>query len=472
MKNYLGQALWLTLLVLLFLAALSLLPPGITLNGVTLRKMDIFLDIRESEPTPVPADSTTIHPDTLAETALLSLFDSLGRVRPADASLFGKIVEDYTPDQQGLSRFFDAVDAIRTKEQTVRVAFFGDSFIEGDILLGDLRDTLQTLWGGNGVGYVPITSEVARFKRTLTHEYSNWKPYSIVKNFKSGQPFGINGFVYRPKAQASVRYEGADYFKHTRRWTQVRLFYRSDTTVTFTWQMAEMSPQTDSLPATGGQLGIWLGKPNTASTRTFDFQISQPDSNLLVYGATLESGPGIYLDNFSVRGNTGGRLKLINPILARQFDAVQQYQLIVVQLGLNAATPSLDNIGWYEYELDQTFQHIRKCFPETPVLIVSVADRGGKIDGNKTTLPSVPVIATMQRELARKHGFLFFDLFHAMGGPGSMIRYADEYHPPLANLDYTHLTHYGGSIMGYMFTDLFLREQEQYRQKKKQQPAY
>ena len=473
MKNYLSQTLVLSFVVLLLLSLLSLVPEGTKVAGFELRRMDIFSDIRRSPADSVATDSLatldTLKKDTIP--VVQSLFDTMGWVRAVSPDVFGSIIEDYTPEQTGLDRFYEAIDDIRTKNRTVRVAVFGDSFIEGDILLGDLRDTLQTLWGGKGVGYVPITSVVARFKRTLVHRYENWKPYSIVKNFRSGQPFGINGFVYQPRPGAAVEYEGARYFKHTRRWTRLRLFYKADTTNHFVWQFNEPVPILDSLSDTQGALGVWSCPPGQGSMYKFAFRVDEPNSNLLFYGATLESGPGIYLDNFSVRGNTGGRLKLIRSGLARQFDAVQQYELIIVQLGLNAVTSKLDNIGWYEAELDQTFRHLRRCFPEKPILVISVPDRGGKVEGELGTLKSVPVIANMQRELARKHGFLFYDLFNGMGGSGSMIEYAERKQPPMANRDYTHLTHYGGKILGYQFADLFVREQQRYREKLQNQPS-
>lgn len=467
MKNDLGQTLGLTVLLLVFLIGLSLVPEGLNLAGFPLKKMDIFSDIRQ----PVvgvpetPAIDTTLLPlDTLAWVAGTDSLqaDSLRLIPEVDSALFGKIIEDYTPDQKGLNSFFAAIDSIQSKKRTVRVAFFGDSFVEGDILLGDLRDTLQTLWGGNGVGYVPITSEVARFKRTLVHRYEHWDTYSIVKNHNSNLPFGINGFVYRPLPAAFVHYEGAGYFHHTWGWSQFRLFYQSANNAPFVWQNLDLPPQPDSLKGRPGKLGVWAWKQPNQPTRAFAFRIDRPDSTLLVYGASLESGPGFYLDNFSVRGNTGGRLKLISPELAQQFDAFQHYDLIVVQLGLNAALPNLNNIRWYRAELDQTFSHLRKCFPGKPVLVLSVADRSGKTDGILATLPSVPAIAAMQRELARQHGFLFYDLFHGMGGPGSMIRFATQ-KPSLANKDYTHLTHEGGKAVGHMLANLILEAQSLYR---------
>lgn len=468
MKNYLGQTLGLALLVLAMLIGLSLLPGEISLAGLSLRKMDIFSDIRTpaselAAPDTLLTDSTLLALDTLAVSSSLDSTgrDSLGLWPAVDSSSFGQVFEDYTSEQEGLARFFSAVDSIRSYGRTVRVAIFGDSFIEGDILVGDLRDTLQSRWGGDGVGFVPITSEVARFKRTLVHRYEKWNTFSIVKNHGSRAAFGINGFVYTPQHLAFVHYEGADYFKHTRRWTQFRLFYECQNESSFVWQNQDAAPQTERLPAQPDRLGIWAWSQRQAGIRAFALRFEQPDSSLLVYGASLESGPGIYLDNFSVRGNTGGRLRLIEPALVRQFDAYQHYDLVVVQLGTNAVTTKMDNIRWYKAELEQTFAHLRRCFPGKPILLISVADRAGKIDGELITLPSVLAITAMQRELARQYGFLFYDLFHGMGGRGTMLRFASQ-KPALANKDYTHLTHEGGKVLGHLFAKLFLDAQSAY----------
>ncbi len=165
-----------------------------------------------------------------------------------------------------------------------------------------------------------------------------------------------------------------------------------------------------------------------------------------------------------MRGNSGGPLKLLKPDFIRQFDAYRNYDLVVIQVGLNAVTNSLNNIRWYEAELDRTFSHLRSCFPGKPILVVSVGDRAGKNGTDLATMRGVPAIVAMQRTLARKHGFLFFDLFHGMGGPGTMVQMA-QHKPRLANTDYTHLTHEGGRVIGYMFARLFLDEQMRWREK-------
>lgn len=476
-KNQTGQVLLFCLLLLLLLTALSTLPAGTNLFYFELRAMDIYADVREVAPSKKNQETSPIHPtkeeaDLPIDTALTSTPTQEEEVLPPimppkDSTLYGKIVEDYTPNQNGLGRFFAAVDSI-SLGRTVRMAWYGDSFVEGDILVGDLRDTLQSLWGGAGVGFVPITSEVAQFKRSLKHRFKGWKAFSIVKKSDARPRLGLNGYAYKPNPEATVQYEGANYFKHTQRWHQVRLFYTASQPSTVVYQAEQGAVQSEKLQAKPNLLSHWKWAASDWGTSAFSMQFPET-TDLIVYGATLESGPGIYLDNFSVRGNSGGPLKLLDPDFLQQFDAVQQYDLIILQVGLNAVTNSLNNVRWYEAELDRTLVHLKKCFPGKPILLISVGDRGGKkTSGEIETMRGVPAIVHMQRNLARKHGLLFYDLFWGMGGPGTMFRFS-VHHPRLANTDYTHLTHDGGKVVGHQFARLFAQEQAKWRTKRKPQ---
>ena len=60
-----------------------------------------------------------------------------------------RIEKFYAEENNSLDRLYDKL--LAGKEQ-VRVAFMGDSFVEGDILTADLRELLQDTFSGGGVG--------------------------------------------------------------------------------------------------------------------------------------------------------------------------------------------------------------------------------------------------------------------------------------------------------------------------------
>ena len=67
--------------------------------------------------------------------------------------------DEMTPPDP-LTRFYDALLRLREEpDQTkVRIAYFGDSMIEGDLVTQTLRHQMQEIFGGQGVGFVPTTS--------------------------------------------------------------------------------------------------------------------------------------------------------------------------------------------------------------------------------------------------------------------------------------------------------------------------
>jgi lysophospholipase L1-like esterase len=466
MKNYLGQTLGLTLLVMLFLTLLSSRECTLFEHNLMLQPVDIYSDVRRDttgDAYQLPTDTfASLDSSVLFEPAddTLSLAMPYGPLPPVDSFYFGQMIEDYTPEHNGLEAFFAAVDSIASHQRTVRIAFFGDSFIEGDLVVGDLRDVLQTEWGGQGVGFMPITAEAPRFRRTIDHAFEGWSTHSIVTN---GQhpPYGINGCVYIPSETPSVRYTATKRYKNARQWSTCRLFYNAPVQQMIQWSSNGSAAYQMPLPGTAGRVRqALLQQPGI-----FDMQMQFPENDSLwLYGAYLEDGPGVYLDNFSVRGNSGGRLRRINVSSVRQFDAMLKYDLIVVQFGLNAASTDWNDSRqeWYKKELQGMIAHLKKCFPGRPIMIVSISDRAGKVQGRLMTLPSVLSIANMQRDLARTNGLLFFDLYHAMGGAGTMVEYAQK-EPPLASADYTHLSHAGGRIVGRRMARIILDAYEKKR---------
>ena len=70
-------------------------------------------------------------------------------------------IEDYgvaAEVNRGMLPFYHALTNSHNLNRPIRIAFLGDSFIEGDILTADFRAMLQKQSGGCGVGFVPISS--------------------------------------------------------------------------------------------------------------------------------------------------------------------------------------------------------------------------------------------------------------------------------------------------------------------------
>jgi len=99
---------------------------------------------------------------------------------------------------QHLVVFYEKLLQLETKKQgNVRIAYFGDSMTDGDMIVKEFRSSLQSRFGGEGVGFVNITSESAPSRSTISHQFSsNWKTLSYLNVKYPKKPFGVNGHVF------------------------------------------------------------------------------------------------------------------------------------------------------------------------------------------------------------------------------------------------------------------------------------
>ena len=61
---------------------------------------------------------------------------------------------------QYLFSFFKKLEELeQTKNGKIRIAYYGDSMTDGDLIVQDLRALFQNAFGGLGIGFLPIASE-------------------------------------------------------------------------------------------------------------------------------------------------------------------------------------------------------------------------------------------------------------------------------------------------------------------------
>jgi hypothetical protein len=119
-------------------------------------------------------------------------------------------IEDFSTGHTGLHRFFAALNNIKELGRPVRIAFVGDSFIEGDILVADFRAKMQANYGGRGVGFLPISSVVAQYRPTIKQSADGWKTYSIIKD--RSKKYVISGMHFEPSSNnATFKFQTIDF---------------------------------------------------------------------------------------------------------------------------------------------------------------------------------------------------------------------------------------------------------------------
>lgn len=455
-KNQLMQSLWLLLLIIALLIVSAILP-SFSVGSLSFKRVNMLADIQSEPVAPIQMD-TIPKIDTISVKQPIEDIPEVA-IEPVDPCPPGiTCLEDFSPNKKTLRLFFQALRS--SNQKPIRIAFFGDSFIEGDILSASFRDTLQGIYGGRGVGYVPITSDAPQFRTTIQHAFSNWDTYSLVGKQDSNIPLGISGYAFVPLDENEVEYKPSKK-QNPRKFDNVRLFYHNRKSSDLTYTLNDTITHNSPLIVSDSLQQLLITGNNVKSVK---FQFGNPDS-LIVYGASFESSKGVFVDNFGLRGNSGIGLYGIEPKLLQQFNELQHYKLILLQYGLNIVTEtdSLD-YSWYKTKMAKVIRRFKETFPESSIVLIGISDRAGNIDGKIQTIPAIITMRNTQREIARKTQIAFWDLYEAMGGENSIINYVTAI-PPLAAKDYTHLTFKGGRKIAKKLADAILYEQNRYDKK-------
>ena len=337
-----------------------------------------------------------------------------------------------------LDNFIKKLIALRkNKKGKIRIAYLGDSMIEGDLVSQTLRKYLQQNYGGNGVGFVPITSAVAGFRQSVKHTFTaNWKEsnfknkFSAVPLYLSGKTFfatGYNRVDVEDKTITSAiktnKYLLCGYKPNSGQIAVNSIFYAIKPTTVFNRILIDSSTKTA-------------------------IKLEVSDAALPFYGLSFETSDGVIVDNFSFRGLGGFEFAGIDSSFLTQVNNTQPYDLIIMQYGVNLLNhPNNNSFGWYQKAMTACIKKMKSCFKNADFLLISSADKSFKYsNGTHTAIGMDSLIATQER-IAFENKIAFFNTYSSMGGYNSMVNWANG-NPQLAAKDYTHLNAKGAEVLG------------------------
>lgn len=344
---------------------------------------------------------------------------------------------------QFLIPFYEKLYQLETqKKGNVRIAYFGDSMTDGDLIVKDFRTYLQEKFGGKGVGFVNITSESASSRSSLVHEYSpNWKMESYLKVKRPKHPFGINGHVFY--ANDTLKKTWVSYKANATKFATVlnkpTLFYGSSKNERGeVYYIANEDTIRKKLTPTHRLNTLRFSETSLSSLK---LHFKNADS-IPIYGFNFDDGEGVHVDNFSSRGNSGLPLSMFNREMMSEFNKQLGYDLIVLHYGTNVLNYGTLDYSWYEKKMKTVVAHLKECFPGVTILIISTADKATKYDLEMKTDSAVVPLSSAQKKYAIASEAGFVNLFTLMGGDGSMVKWVEEM-PAKANKDYTHFNFRG-----------------------------
>lgn len=430
--------------VIIILISLSY-APTITILGYELKLVDPLSDLK-------PADTTEFVVEDL------KLIPKEKQLAPYECPNGVTCIEDYGADKpSGMSSFYKALKQREQLHRPVRIAYFGDSFVEGDILTADLREMLQQKFGGCGVGYLSVAPESPGFRRSVTQYSKGWEAHQAIDSVGFvGKKQSIAQTYAHPMGTSYTDIRTTDKFKHAERFEISTFYLSSPHPVTLTATLNDGEKQKLESKGSGNVEAMSV----EGDFHRVRWTLSG-DQSVNALGVAAEGKKGITLDNFALRATTGTHLLGIDTAYLKKLSEFRPYDLIILHYGLNVATKDQLNYEGYVKKMTAVIERLKSCFPTTSILIVGVGDRETRIKGELHTMKGVLALMQYQQQLAALNDVAFWNLYEAMGGDGSIVKLAEK-KPAEARKDYTHITHEGGKTVATYCYDALVAGYDKY----------
>ena len=460
-KNWHAQPFTMVLVVTVVLLVASQFDTRIKIFGFEAKKVEPLSEIQikeQSEIAPLPELFVNDSSKT-KDSARIAVNPS---IKNSTA-----IIDYKTDTSSALSYFFQALNGTKKQMRKTRIAYFGDSMIEGDLISQDLRSCMQDKFGGYGVGFVPITSIVAGFRGSVIHSFDGWTTYNLLKKPPPNHVLGISGYGFvttimnkndsaNALSDCWVKYITVNK-KHINKFYETKLLYGKNDSANYV--VINGTRYLLKGENTVNQLDIKT--KNGSQSINANFQCKSP---LDVFGFSMESDSGVFVDNFSFRGNSGLPIAKVSQGVYSGTNDCLGYDLIILEYGLNAVNPKVTDFSWYEQGMNNVIKHIQASFPKTSILLISVGDKSYRNEGIYETDPSVPILVQTQKRMAKNNKIAFWSLYDAMGGNGSMVKWV-EGDTALALIDYTHFNFRGAHKAGKLLYNKLMNEYDEYNKK-------
>lgn len=497
-EDYTSRTFLFAMATLVVLMAISVIPP-IEAGGVSLRRANILSDLirfdsdytpaeddpsqpeidveefhvdleeverqvakaaREASPTgdgtsvswqgifeqqPADADTLATHTDPAVADSLAARNRAIAEadfsaLLPPDSTIIP--VEEFHTGE-GPSPLQRLYDKLLDGTQPVRVAFMGDSFVEGDILTADLREMLQETFGGGGVGFVPAASPFTGFRQTVKTTSKGWTPYNIMQRKSVPDPYAgdffVSGWVAAASDGASTRWDMTTRRRHLDECRRARLLFisRKPSQVSVTLNDGEV--RTFGFEGDEVVRQIVVEEPQI---RSLEMRIDKGAEGFSVYGADFDELSGVAVDNFSIRSNNGQAMFWTSPTVNAQINSMRPYDLVILQYGLNIMQADRHDYSLYAQQIEKMIRFVRSCFPQAAVIVMGVSDRSQRGEDGIVPMESARDLSQWQRTAAEQCGAAFWNTYDAMQLAGGMTRFVDN---GWAGKDYTHINYAGGA---------------------------
>lgn len=357
-----------------------------------------------------------------------------------------------------LPRFFTALAklAAHQRDHHVRVLWFGDSHTQADIWTDALRVALQQRFGVGGPGFVHVGWNTYGYRHAGVDlgVGGRWgvEPKTLVSGDKVDDGvFGLGGVRLVPKGgdtRATI-HVSAEALPGPATWDLAYRFLGEAAS----FQVSVTGAEPRVLKAEASTMGQIQHVQLTSPGPGGDLVVSSVYAGVQLLGVVVERSdrPGVVLDTL---GLNGARLRSalvydeatwVSEVRRRQPD------LAIIAYGTNESSDAKLNRGLIMQRVRELIGRIRKAAPDSDCLVFGPIDRAGPRYED-----AIEGLNEAEKAAAAEAGCAFWNGQLAMGGKGSMARWATD-NPPLGAGDRVHLYARGYEKLGDMLASDMLQ---------------
>ena len=396
------------------------------------------IPVTESEPVSAGGDSAKAEPRFAAIQV------------PKEAYQDAKVLIE---DPKGsMAHFYEALGATAQRKEgaITRISHWGDSAIASDGMTSAVRTYLQNLFGDSGHGFILATSSSSWYShKGVRYSSRGWRSLNIIYRGARDGRYGFGGVRAVGFPGVFSRFQTAKEGPVGRKVSRFDIYYLAGP------RQGNLMLQIDKGEPTlvSACADEWEDRVHTVHVEDgpHELRLLGKGGTINVYGVVLERDrPGVVYDGLGIVGFIADRHNNANfDHWKGQIEARGTDLMIIMYGGNKLGFPGL-KMSRYEKDFGKVVSRFRKARPSVSCLVMSPLDHGKRHGGKIRTEPLLLDMIEVQRRVAFNSGCAYYSVFDAMGGEGSMGRWAHS-NPRLGWTDYAHVTKHGAKVLGLLF---------------------
>lgn len=362
-------------------------------------------------------------------------------------------IED--PGGKAMLGFYNSLARSRKGEAITRIIHYGDSHVAADLLTGALRRNLQSFFGDAGAGFVLAGRPWSWYSPNgvTLGASGGWHTDGLSKeSLAEDGRFGLAGVSF----SATGAGEWISLNAACRSFDVYLLKQPGGGAVDIFLDGAEYKRNV-SLASKRGEPVYIKVEARTDALHSIELRTVAKGLVRALGIAVEREAAGVVYDALGINGARASRLLSWDWRLLASNIERRDPDLIIIAYGSNEVSDDDLDLAEYSHSFLTLLKQFQQSSPRASVLVISPPDRAVRVGRRWQTISRMPALVESQRRAAFEAGAAFFDLFQAMGGAGSIERWA-SLQEPLAQPDRVHLTAAGYRLVAsWLYAELARR---------------